>query len=441
VTAEQSTIFAPAAGQGRAALGVMRVSGPGVARIGMELLGRLPAPRRATLATLREPASGQPIDQALILYFPAPASFTGEDVLEIHHHGGSAVARSLTDTLDRMPNVRTAEPGEFSRRAFLNGKLDLTQVEGLADLIDATTTAQARAGLRQLQGATGRRFLTWRESLLEGLALLEAEIDFAPDEEVPDALWPTLAPSLHELAVVLRRQLADGEKGERLRRGVSIAVIGAPNVGKSSLVNALARREVAIVTELPGTTRDIIEVGLDLSGLPVTLFDTAGLRETDDPIEQAGIARARAMAADADLRLRVVDDPAELRQAAPRPDRQLTVLCKRDLWPQVELPDGALAVSVLTGSGLDRLETALTDAARALLPGEEPNLITRSRHRRALADAADALERALALGDQAELGLLAEEVRLAAQAIGKVTGHFGVEDILDRIFATFCIGK
>lgn len=390
---------------------------------------------------LLEDDRGIAIDRALLIYFPAPESFTGEEVLEIQHHGGVAIGSMLGDRLSAMPELRPAEPGEFSKRAFLQGKFDLTQAEGLADLIDASTAAQARAALRQLDGAQGRLYAQWRESMLQALALLEAEIDFAADEEVPDALWQTLAPQLVETVTAIRCHLDDGQRGERLREGVTIAVIGAPNVGKSSLVNALARRDVAIVTAIPGTTRDVIEVPLDLDGLPVTLLDTAGLRASGDPIEQEGIARARARAESADIRLLVVEDPAALSTAEADPAPSMTVLNKADLLPGVASLDGVHAVSALTGAGLDDLVAVLAREAKVLLPGEDAVLMTRSRHRAALSDAEAALARASALGSDDDLGLLAEEIRLAARAIGRVTGSFGVEDILDRVFATFCIGK
>ena len=405
------------------------------------LTGRLPPPRRATLAALEDPNSGSLMDQALLIYFPAPDSFTGEDCLEIQHHGSVAVARLLADVLAAMPELRPAAPGEFTKRAFLHGKLDLTQAEGLADLIEASTAAQARAALRQFAGAQGRLYAGWREEVLQALAMLEAEIDFAAEEEVPEALWQTMGPRLAETAAAIRRHLDDGHKGERLRAGLAIAVIGAPNVGKSSLVNALARRDVAIVTAIPGTTRDVIEVAIDLDGLPVTLLDTAGLRESDDPIELEGIARARARANAAEIRLRVVDDPGTATARGLEPGPTLTVLNKSDLWSQASLPEGSIAVSATTGLGLDELLRRLAREARALLPSEDAVLVTRVRHRSALVDAESALMRAMLLGGDADLGLLAEEIRLAARALGRVTGAFGVEDILDRVFATFCIGK
>lgn len=437
----RATIFAPATPAGRAALGVLRISGPAASLVSQRLIGEVPEPRRATLALLRDPASREPLDSALLIFFPAPASSTGEDVLEIQHHGGAAVLRTLTDVLAAMPELRPAEAGEFTRRAFLAGKLELTAAEGLADLIDATSAAQARAALRQMDGALGRLYAAWRERLLQALALLEAEIDFAAEEEVPESLWAGIEPDLGALAAELRRHLDDGGRGERLRAGLAIAVIGAPNVGKSSLVNAIARRDVAIVTPFVGTTRDVIEVPLDLDGLPVTLLDTAGLRESADPIEREGVARARARAASAELRLLVVDDPANL-LAADRCDAgTLHVLNKLDLFRPFNPPADVIGVSAITGEGLEGLLAAVAARARSLLPGSDEVLLTRARHRTALADAADALERALALGASGDLGLLAEEVRLASRAIGRVTGAFGVEDILDRVFREFCIGK
>ena len=420
---------------------MLRVSGHAVPQVARRLAGRLPAPRRATLGTLSDPTDGRLIDEALLLYFPGPSSFTGEDVLEIQHHGSAAVGRLLSDVLSRMPDLRPAAPGEFTKRAFLSGKLDLTQAEGLADLIEAETAAQARAALRQMAGAQGRLYAAWREQLLQALAILEAEIDFAAEEEVPDALWRSLEPNLAATQGAIDRHLDDGRRGERLREGLVIAVIGAPNVGKSSLVNVLARRDVAIVTAIPGTTRDVIEVALDLDGMPVTLLDTAGLRDSDDPIEREGIVRARARAASADLRLHVVDDPALFERASVAGGPTLTVLNKADRWSETALPPDCIRVSATTGTGLDDLVEALAREARAMLPGEDAVLVTRARHRSALGDAAGALKRARALGGDADLGLLAEEVRLAARAIGRVTGAFGVEDILDRVFATFCIGK
>lgn len=392
-------------------------------------------PRRATLRRLRDPADGSPLDDAVLVWMPGPGSFTGEDVLEIQHHGGTAVVALLLEALGRVPGLRLAEPGEFTKRAFLNGRLDLTEAEGLADLIDAATRAQARQALRQLEGGLGRLYRGWRERLLDALARLEAEIDFGDEGDVPEAMLSGVLPGVEALRAEITAHLAD-RRGERLRAGLTIAVLGAPNVGKSSLVNLLARREVAIVTPVPGTTRDVLEVALELDGLPVTLLDTAGLRETSDPVEREGVARARRRAAEADLRLGILD--------ATAPDwpsvagAELVAANKSDLG--AEPIAGALPISCLTGAGIDGLLARLAEAARPLLDNGDAPLVTRARHREALGEAVQALDR-FRRATGAELALPAEELRLAANAIGRVTGRVSAEEVLDRIFATFCIGK
>lgn len=435
---DDATIYAPASPIGRAAVAVLRITGARAGEASLRLTGAAPPePRRAALRRLRDPDTGEIIDQALVLWFPGPRSETGEDLLEIQHHGGPAVLGALLDVLAAIPGFRSAGPGEFTRRAFLNGKLDLTAAEGLADLIDATSRAQARQAFRQLDGELGRLYAGWRERVLAALALLEAEIDFAADEEVPDAMLARVLPDLTSLAGELAAHLADGGRGERLRAGVTVAVIGPPNVGKSSLVNRLARRDVAIVTASPGTTRDVIEVQLDVEGLPVTLLDTAGLRDTADPIEAEGIARARARAEQADLRLYVF----EAGNAAPGIEadaRTIVVANKADL---VQKPP-ELAVSCLTGAGLPALLGVLAQHVRGLTEMGETPLLTRARHREAVAEARTSLEQFVSgAAEGAELALLAEDLRLSARAIGHLTGVIGVEDVLDRIFATFCIGK
>lgn len=432
-----ATIYAPASAAGRAAVAVLRISGPQAADAAQCLTGApTPAPRHAALRLLRDPGTGEILDQALLLWFPGPRSETGEDVLEIQHHGGAAILAALLATLAAMPGFRLAGPGEFTHRAFLNGKLDLTAAEGLADLIDATSRAQARQAFRQLDGELGRLYAGWRERLLHALALVEAEIDFAAEEEVPEAMLARILPDIERLHGTLAAHLADGRRGERLRSGVTVAVIGAPNVGKSSLVNLLARRDVAIVTSIPGTTRDVIEVQLELDGLPVTLLDTAGLRETDDPIELAGIARARQRAEQADLRLLVVTagDPAPVDRADAA---TILVANKADLASA----SAGLPISCLTGGGIPALLALLAERVRHLAGVGDAPLLTRARHREAVGEAAAALGRFLAIAAEAELALLAEELRLAARAIGRITGAVGVEDVLDRIFASFCIGK
>jgi tRNA modification GTPase len=441
----EATIYAPATAAGRSALAVLRVTGPRAAEAAWALTGKAPPePRRAALRRLRDPAKGEIVDEALLLWFPGPGSETGEDLLEVQHHGGQAVLEWLLETLGDLEGFRPAGPGEFTRRAFLNGKLDLTAAEGLADLVDATTRAQARQAFRQLAGELGRLYAGWRERLLTALALVEAEIDFAADgEEVPDAALARVLPDLARLEAEMAAHLADGSRGERLRAGVAIAVVGPPNVGKSSLVNLLARRDVAIVTPIPGTTRDVIEVHLDLGGVPVVLLDTAGLRETTDPVEAEGVARARSRAEQADIRLLVVDatDPAPF----PPPDAAtLTVVNKIDLAP-TDGADGAgrIGISCRTGAGLAELLRELGARAGALAGTGEAPLLTRARHREAVTEARASLARLLAGADGSggELALLAEDLRLAARAVGRITGVVGVEEVLDRVFATFCIGK
>jgi tRNA modification GTPase len=443
----EATIYALATAVGRSALAVLRVTGPRAAEAARALTGRAPPePRRAALRRLRDPATGEIVDEAVLLWFPGPRSETGEDLLEIQHHGGQAVLAWLLEALGRLDGFRLAGPGEFTKRAFLNGKLDLTAAEGLADLVDATTRAQARQAFRQLAGELGRLYTGWRERLLTALVLVEAEIDFAADgDDVPDVALARVLPDLARVEAEMAAHLADGARGERLRAGVTVAVVGAPNVGKSSLVNLLARRDVAIVTPVPGTTRDVIEVHLDLGGVPMVLLDTAGLRETSDPVEAEGVARARSRAEQADLRLHVVDatDPAPL---SPPEAVTLTVVNKIDLAPGgVAVGAGGIGISCRTGAGLTELLRELTAQAGALAAPGEAALLTRARHREGVAQARASLARLLAGtdgdGGAGELALRAEDLRLAARAVGRLTGAVGVEDVLDRVFATFCIGK
>ncbi len=436
------TIFAPATAPGRAAIGIIRVSGPAAGRACEALSGRPPPPpRQAGLRLLRDPRSGEPLDRALLLWFAAPASYTGEDLLEIHHHGGIAVLSGLLDALAALPGLRPAGPGEFSRRAFLNGCFDLTAAEGIADLIEARTRAQARAALSQAEGALARACAGWREALLEAAALLEAEIDFGAEEgDVPERLAGRVAALVVPVREAISEELERAACGERLRAGVTVAVIGPPNVGKSSLVNLLARREVAIVTPLAGTTRDVLEVDLELGGLPVTLLDTAGLREAGDVIEAEGIRRARARAEAADLRLHLLDpETASAAHEALRPC--LFVFNKSDLAPPPPLPQPSLAISCKSGAGIEALLAWLEARAGELVAGAGEALFNRTRHRAALREAADALGRALQGLENADPALPAEDLRLALRAIGRITGEVGVEEVLDRIFARFCIGK
>jgi len=437
------TIFAPATAPGHAALAVVRLSGPRSGDAVKALAGRLPAARRASVRTLRR--DGAVIDEALCLWFPGPASYTGEDCAEFHVHGGVAVVEALIEALAGL-GLRLAEPGEFTRRAFQNGKLDLAQAEAVADLIDAETKAQADQALAQLGGSLSRRYEAWREMLVQALAMLEAAVDF-PDEELPADVAAKARPSLDRLLAELDAALSDEARGRRVREGLRVALIGAPNAGKSSLLNALAGREAAIVTPTPGTTRDVIEVPMVLAGYKLLLADTAGVRETAEEIEAEGVRRARAWAADADLRLWVVDgsvsDGAWQFAADLVQPGDFCILNKADL------PQGADATDVRALT-LETLEVAATrDAApvrqwltarvvTALSASDFP-AATRLRHAERLREARACV--AGALDNVAEVELAAEDVRLAARALAQVTGQIGAEDVLDRVFSSFCIGK
>ncbi len=444
------TIYALSSGGGRAGVAVVRVSGPG-AEMALEKLSgaKSLAPRLATRMRLADPETGELVDDGLALWFPRPASFTGEDVAELHVHGGHAVVAGVLEALGKIPGLRLAEPGEFSRRAFENGKFDLTAAEGLADLVDAETSAQRRQALRQLRGELGRIYESWRERLLAALAHREAAIDFS-DDDLPPGVDIAARQQLIEIKREIDDHLKDGRRGERLRSGLLIAIIGAPNAGKSTLLNKLARRDAAIVSATAGTTRDVIEVHLDLGGYPVIVADTAGLRDGRDEIEIEGIRRARGKALDADLRLALFDGAAwparDAHTAELIDDATVIVVTKSDLKkPSPPLAvDGrpAFAISALTGAGLDSLLNEITGRAAALVGNAEAPALTRVRHRRALEDCRDALDRFLAAeAADATPELAAEDLRLAARAPGRITGRVGVEDVLDVIFRDFCIGK
>jgi tRNA modification GTPase len=400
----------------------------------------LPPPRVARRVRFSDPASGAALDDGLLLWFPAPASATGEDVAELHLHGSRAVLAAVARAL-RGLGLRLAEPGEFTRRAFLAGKLDLTQAEAVADLVAAETEAQRRQALRQLDGGLGRLYRDWAQRLTRCLAHLEAVIDF-PDEDLPPEIEGEIEGEVGALAAAIERHLADGHRGERLRDGIMVAIVGPPNAGKSSLLNRIARRDAAIVSPIAGTTRDVIEVAIDLQGYPVVLADTAGLRDSADPIEREGLFRARRRAAEADVRLFVFDarHPAEAQGAAAWPAGEtILVANKIDLLPNGRgaLPGGALLVSALTDDGIDALLSALGAAVAEGYQSAAPAL-TRARHRDALEEAAAALNRARAM-PFAELR--AEDLRLAWRSLGRITGKVDVEDLLKVIFGDFCIGK
>jgi tRNA modification GTPase len=415
------------------------VSGPEAGVALRALAGDMPPARRARHVRLRNPESGEDIDDAIALWFPAPASVTGEDVAEFQVHGSRAVLTALVAALHRM-GLRLAEPGEFTRRAFFNGKLDLVQAEAIADLTAAETEAQRRQALRQLDGHLGALYRGWSARLLRLLAHLEAVIDF-PDEDLPPAIEAEIGAETEMLAAEIGNHLADNRRGERLRDGIAIAIVGPPNAGKSSLLNKLAQREVAITSPIAGTTRDVIEVAIDLAGYPVVLADTAGLRDSVDIIEQEGLRRALARAEAAELRLFVFDagrpQDATAASAWPGPDTIL-VANKIDLVPdRAPAPSGAFAVSALTGAGIGELVANMARRIAADYDATAP-LLTRARHREALEQAHGALLRSLA-APLAELRV--EDLRLAWRSLGRITGQVDVEDLIDVIFADFCIGK
>ncbi len=435
--ADATTLFAPATGFGRAAVSVIRLSGPEAGPVLAALSGPLPPSRRLSLRTLRDPADGTLLDRALVAFFPGPATYSGEDMAELHLHGGAAVRAGVLATLARQPGCRAAGPGEFTRRAVLNGRMDLAEAEGVADLIDAETEGQRRQALRQLEGVLSRQVAAWREEAIACLAGAEAALDFSDEGDVDDeGLDAALLGRAMALRDAVAAALADGRRGERLRDGFWVVLAGEPNAGKSTLLNALARREAAIVSDVPGTTRDAIEVRLDLDGLPVVLVDTAGLRETEEAVEAEGIRRSRARIAQADLVLALVPPGGIAPDLAGAP--ALMVRTKADLSGG----DGeGLAVSARTGAGLPALLSALQAQAEAGL-GQGDALITRARHREALERCLGHLDRLCAgAGRGLPPELAAEDLRLAVRALGEVGGHVGVEDVLDRLFAGFCIGK
>ncbi|MCH2393513.1 tRNA uridine-5-carboxymethylaminomethyl(34) synthesis GTPase MnmE [Oceanibaculum sp.] len=440
------TIFALATPQGRSGVAVVRLSGPSAGAVLQKITdGRLPPGRKAVLRSVRDPETGEVLDSALILWFPAPGSFTGEDVAELHLHGGRAVIAAVMQVLSRQPGLRLAEPGEFTRRAFLAGKMDLTSVEGLADLIDAETEVQRRQALRQMGGALSALYEGWRARLLRVLAHAEAIIDF-PDEDLPEETNAHLRAGVMALLEEIDAHLADSRRGERLREGIRVAIIGPANAGKSSLLNWLAGRDAAIVSATAGTTRDVIEVHLDLGGYPVLLADTAGLRETVDALEEEGIRRARRWAQDADYRILLLDGAAyDERQAAEFTSQEnpsLVAVNKSDLmmsWPTSATAVGeTLSVSVKSGQGMANFLARLElEVAHLAAPGEAPAL-TRIRHRMALESARESLMRFLQAPSP---DLAAEDLRLAVREIGRITGRVDVEDLLDVIFRDFCLGK
>ena len=436
------TIFAVATGRGKSGLSVIRVSGPDAAKaLDFLHVGSL-RPRRASLRRLKTP-DGRIIDEALCLWFPGPDSFTGEDTVEFQCHGALSVVALMMEMLGLVPGFRLARPGEFSRRSLDNGRMDLTEAEGLSDLIDSETEQQRQQAIRQLAGGLSREIDHWRADLIGVLALFEADLDFSDEGDVDTAVLVESESRLSRIRDQMGKVLATGTRGERLREGITIVLAGAPNAGKSTLLNVLAQRDIAIVSSIPGTTRDVVEVRLDLGGYPVTLLDTAGLRESSDSIEQEGVRRmlARAAVADIVVWLRSGDEvdlaiPDEIRSI---PGLLMSVVTQIDRY---EVDWEGLAISALTGEGMDEFVLTLTELVHDLMGQDgEGAVLTRARHREAVAEAVESVDRALAVLHSTGTELVVEEVRIAMRAIARVTGHVGVDDILDQLFSQFCIGK
>lgn len=422
------TIFALATAQGKAGVAVIRVSGPKAFEIGQSLAGTLPAPRTTGLRVLRDANAGV-LDQALVVCFDEGRSFTGEPVVEFHLHGSIAIISAVLRTLSDFENARLAEPGEFTRRALMNDRLDLTQVEGLADLIDSETELQRREAMRTFGGELRGLIDDWRAALVRAAALLEATIDFA-DEDVPEDVSPEVKELLERVASGLRSELRGVAAAQALRTGFEVAIVGPPNVGKSSLLNALSGKDAAITSEIAGTTRDIVEVRMDLDGIPVTLLDTAGLRDTDDPIESIGVARAKSRAKDAALRVILLASP----DAQPIMDPEAG-----DIVTATKADQHGVGISALTGVGLDDLMADIAEKLRdrTLNLG----LVSRERDRVAMASALQRIEAVQALLDEEPVEISVAGLYGSAQSLAAIIGRVGVEDVLDEVFSSFCLGK
>jgi tRNA modification GTPase len=446
------TIYALSSGAVPSGVAVIRVSGTDVKGIVQALCGQLPEPRRTFLSKLRDPESGDILDEALVLFFEAPASFTGEDVAEFQCHGGRAVIAALLRILGTFENCRPAEPGEFTRRAFDQGRMDLTEVEGLADLIAAETESQRKQAVRQMGGALGALYEDWRKRLIHMRAMIEADFDFADEEDVPGSVADEVWKEAKQLHREISTHLEKSKSGERLRSGLQVVLMGAPNAGKSSLLNAIAGRDVAIVTEEAGTTRDVIEVHLDLGGYPVTLVDTAGLRETDGIVEREGIRRAEERGRQADLILWAVEPggieagnndaglPTDLTESVPvwtiRTKADLETLPEQDSSGTIE----EIPASIKSAEGMKALFDSLTCFAEETISLSEAPLATRARHRHYLNACLSGLHQAVS-AEHLPAELRAEDLRRAADSLGRITGRIDVEDLLDVIFRDFCIGK
>ena len=435
----QDTIFALSSGRLPSGVAVVRISGPRVRFVLETIIGYIPEPRYAAYKLFRT-RNGDTIDRGLVLFFPGPNSFTGEDCAEFHLHGGKAVVEKLLSEMGELPDCRIAEAGEFTRRAFSNGKMDLTIAEGLADLIAAETEGQRRLALQVASGTQRELYTEWRQRLLRARAFIEAELDFADESDVPGSVSEQVWQSLRLLKTDIENHIASGKRASMLRDGLHVVIVGAPNAGKSSLLNFLAGREVAIISEEAGTTRDLLEVKLDLGGIPVYVTDTAGLRETESSVERIGIERARARMAEADLvfLLEDMNDPVAI----------TTEGTSAALWrigTKADINEGSsddwtYRISTRTGDGLDRLLSDLQNFAEDQIGQIEDAVPTRQRHINLLRSTVTEIDRALA-GTYLPLELRAENMRLASQYLGRITGDVDVEEILDVIFSQFCIGK
>jgi tRNA modification GTPase len=436
----RDTIFALASAAGKSAVALFRISGPGcsAALAALAPEARFPV-RQAVVRTLLHPRTGEPIDRALITRFEAPSSFTGEDLVELSVTGGRAVISATAEGLMLVPGLRAAEPGEFAWRAFVNGKIDLSEVEGLADLVDAETDAQRRQAQRIAGGALSRECEAIRALLIGAMATIEAQIDFSDVEDAGILTLDSVKHAVREAMGRIDRALLSAKAASRLREGFVVVIAGPPNVGKSTLINALAGRDVAITSPYAGTTRDLIEVFLDLRGYPVILVDTAGIRDVDDPVEREGVSRALRRAAHADLTLWLDDRDGS---APPLAAGQALVVRTKIDRPENRLassrPD--FAISAKTGTGLDKLLDAIADLAEERMASSEPAVLTLERHRQAFQEARESLSSVLG-SEASEPELIAEDLRRAAAALDRVVGRIGVEDVLGEIFSRLCVGK
>ncbi len=439
---DKKTIFALATSPGRSGVAIIRISGEHALEALKHLTqAPLPEARKAALRDLINPISKDLIDQAIVLFFPGPNSFTGENIVELHIHGSRAIINELIKLLSDFSNFRLANPGEFAKRAFLNGRMDLTSSEGLADLIDSETSIQHKQAIRQMQGKLGNIYESWKKELIRTLALIEAYIDF-PDEDIPESVIDEVQQNVEKLKLNMQKHLNDGHRGEIIRRGIYVVILGAPNVGKSSLLNYLAKRDVAIVSNIAGTTRDILEVNLDLKGYPVTIADTAGIRESEDQIEKEGIHRAIRKAENADIKiimLSAIDPQNALNVDSLIDENSIVILNKIDLALKNDNKyKNLLEISVEKNIGLDLLLEKLSNLIENKFSPSIDPLITRERHRTQIHKCLDALNY---FDINKDLELACEDLRITARSLGQIIGNIDVEVILDEIFRNFCIGK